>query len=296
MGHRPWTAIPAQRSSVAVLKVKLWLVLGVLVIGFIMGPLALVVALSHRGGSAASPQPSTAESTASALAQIAANEYIAGQPYTVPIASGMNPDHGASQGSAPLPNASLTYAGSTQHTPLDGVQFSIQKFLVTSGTSIYRLDILMESTPQGPVLGAQPGLLPYVPAQSGTAQRLDYSNDPGALQATPSSLQGQINRWATAYASGDSQTLALLANHPGTYSALSGFTVVSQPKLLSVVQTSGRNLIVRVSLLLSPNNAHGFQLTTELDLLVLPGSGIPEIVAWGPPGDEPLVPYSNVVS
>jgi hypothetical protein len=296
MGHRPWTAIPAQRSSAAVLKVKLWLVLGVLALGFVMGPIALVIALSHRGGPAASSPPSTVGSTASALAQIAASEYIAGQPYTIPVAAGMNPDHGAPQGSQPLPNATLTYAGASPHAPLDGIQFSIQKFLVTSGSSIYRLDLLMESTPQGPVLGAQPGLLPYVPAPSGTDQRLDFSNDPGALQATPSNLQEQINRWATAYASGDSQTLALLANHPGNYSALSGFTVASQPRILSVVQTSGGNLIVRISLLLSPNNAHGFQSTTELDLLVRTGSGIPEIVAWGPPGDEPLAPYSNVVS
>jgi hypothetical protein len=263
-----------------------------------MGPLALIVAVSHHNAPATTaPATSPTQTLAASLAAIAASEFLSGQPYTIPLSSGIDPNHGQSsaQGARPIAfhYSNLLPIGLTSNT-VDGLAYDSVQFLVSTPSVSYTLDLAMLITTSGPVLAAQPALLPYFGAATGTAPRLDYSSDPDVLSTIPAGLQSQVNLWATDYATGNSAGLAIVANHPGTYRTLGGFTVDGSPQIITVVNTKS-GYYVRVSVLFSSDSAHGYAAETEFDLLVLPGS-IPKIVAWGPPGDANLVPYSNVVS
>jgi len=295
VSERKWSAVPAARSSAPLLQVKLWLVLGLLAVLVIMGPLAMVIALTNKAPAPATPPAVPPGPTyTSALAQVAAVEYLTGIPYTIPLATGIDPNHGAANNSAGNPISlgatGLVFAGNVTNQ-IGGVSFQIDHFLFTQNSNLYHLDVTMINTPSGGVLGAQPALFPADNAPSNSTPPLNYAQSPNAV-SPPANLQTQVNTWATAYATDNSTELAQLANHPGNYIGLGGYSVVGTPQIISTI-TYGSDYIVRVSVLLSSLSAQGYQAQTEFDLLVYPGSGLPLIVAWGPPGALPLIPYSN---
>lgn len=297
MSDSKWSAVPAARSSAPLLKVKLWLVLGLLAFLVVLSPLAMIVALTNKPAATPTPVATAPGPTfTSALAQVAALEFLSGQPYTIPVASGVDTSHGAATnpGGTPisLGATNVIFAGTTPGS-LAGTSYEIEHFVYSANSKLYHLDVTMIDTDKGGVLGAQPSLFPANMAPTGSVPALNYTNASNTVAAPPN-LQSQVNDWATAYAANDSATLAQLANHPGTYAGLGGYTVSGTPTVVSVT-SDGSNYIVRVSLLLSSTSAQGYQTETEYDLLVYPGAGLPNIVAWGPPGERPLTPYENLV-
>jgi hypothetical protein len=256
----------------------------------------MFIALSNRQAPAPTPVATAPGPTfTSAIAQVAALEFLSGQPYTIPVAQGIDPNHGASgsQGSTvSLGATGVIFAGTSPGTQ-SGVNYEVEHFVFTQNSKLYHLDVTMIVTSNGGVLGAQPALFPANMAPNNSVPPLNYVGAPNTVP-TPANLQQQVNAWATAYATNNSTVLSQIANHPGTYAGLGGYTVVGTPTIVSTISTDG-GYIARVSVLLSSNSAQGYQAETEFDLLVHTGSGLPSIVAWGPPGAQPLVPYSNQV-
>lgn len=304
----PWTGIPAKRSSATALKTKARALIGVLVLAACMGPIALVVSLAHKAPAPVQIAQSGA-TPARALASIAGAEFLAAEPYTVPVSNGITATHGAEPVTPPTSNPTQTPGPAVRPSSLsvvamvpsssfskrvDGLSYTVEDFLVQTKARLYTLSVTVLDAQAGPVLAAQPSLVAYHGAPTQTLPRVDYSTDPGVQKTLPAGLRSQVAAWAQAYASDDQHELQVLANHPGPYAALGGFALTGTPQIVTVVR-AGAYDYVRISALLSTSGAQRYRAEMEFDLLVLPGNDLPKIVAWGPAGDVPLTPYSNVI-
>lgn len=296
---RPWSAIPAARSSAPVLRVKLITIVGLLVAATVSGPVSLVMALSRH--TPAPVQVGSSNSMTTASAQIVAADYLNGRPSPVAVANGSTTDPltvSSSFGYPSVGNASgrfpyqqLVFAGSSPRT--DGtVSYELDYFLVESTSSLYVLTVSMLNTPSGPVLGALPSLTSYVPPTSNTTDPLDYSGDTGyvvgngAYSAYSSYIQSAVTAWAAAYASGSQSGLQAVAKyaHQPYYPVLGGFHSAGVLIKSEVIAPAG--LYVRVAVhLVRPH----FSSVSEYDLLIAGGNtASPAVVSWGPAGSAPL--------
>ena len=301
-----WSAIPARRSNSMELGMRRRLLISLVVVNMLSGPLSLVASVALRP-KASTPVIQSSDPQA-ALASIAAQDFIAGRGTLVDYATGeasttaaLEPSlriAGAPANTSGLGATSFAYAGATTLT-VDLRKYEVHTFWVGTATKILRVGVTTTLDNAGnPVLAAQPSLLPQFVSPAAPVAPIDFANDPGVLSSVPSGFEGQLSRWATAFAADDRATLSDLVNNPGTYVGLGGFTVASKPTIITVV-TDGRNdwLNIRVRLDLTQVGNPGYRVISDYDLLVKPEGDLPKIIAWGAAGSTgaPLAAYSNAV-
>lgn len=305
MFDRPLTAVPAQRSSSTVLRMKVYAVLGVAVL---LVATSLFATVAWIAFTPEVPQAGELVPRGQAVAEIVARDFLAGRRTDVPVADEIDPTFGqlsfgqvdpATRKGIPVTSLSQLDFERQSLTSSRGTQvYEIHTFLVSSQGRLLQLDVTVLLTPDGAVLAAQPALQPYSGPQQDYAP-LDYSqlvgsNGPQASQA----VVEQVARWARAYATGDSAELRAVAGDQvtrGSYPGLGGFNLGGDVRVVTVVPGSAPNqLVLRVRLLLVSDSAQEVQVSTDYDLLVSDASSsLPKVVAWGPAGAPVLEPYMN---
>lgn len=320
MLNRPVSAVPAQRHSQKVLDL---IVRALLVLGLISSVAGIVAAIAWVAFTPDVPTKSDLTSAASAEALTVAGDFLAGRPTAVAVASDI--DHtfgrGNQQGGFGEPLAVRTFAplsvrdGSLAGNVAqpDGQRFEVHTFLVglpgepeeraregqPEPTSLYALDVTMLLTAQGPVLAAQPALLPYEGPASSDTRRLDYSQFTTGTEETQPLVASAVARWAQAFLSNDSDELQAVVRDPGNadpYVGIDGFTLEEAPAIVNSVPVTGEpgTRIVQVKLLVSSERANGFVTSLSYDLRVEGTSTqSPSVTAWGPPGTPDLERYQN---
>lgn len=321
MARPSLTAVPAQRSSRPLLKIRRRWVLGALAGTSLIGVLSGVAWLTTP-----TQEPylvAARDEAAVALATIVANDYVSGRDTTVPAAGGVDPLFSRTTAGA-FADPRVTFSGSTQVRLGDQQAMTMERSTfsvsVTEGETsrLYELSVPMALTSAGWVLGASPALSP-VPLAT-PVDLPDYSDlfAGGGTQSDLSTLPygvavgEQVTRWATAFASGGVGSPDLFAltqdnDSSHSYDGLGGWSVqnteiksyTTGPNGPATAERFGATwLTVRVGLVLVPPGANGPTLSAEYDLLLQPelNPANPPVTAWGPAGVGPtsqLVNYAN---
>jgi len=150
MSRAPWSAIPAARSTAPVLKIRLALVLGALLLSAAMGIVSTMAWISH----AKSQGNSTAPAEAAGLAQIVADDYVAG---VAPPASLVNPPNRQapnfttanwrSLSASPAIPAPIDYSFQSNGTGATAQIFEVHRYLVTTTSgSAFDLTVTLDVT------------------------------------------------------------------------------------------------------------------------------------------------------
>lgn len=312
MPKHPFSAVPAARSSAPILKIKLYTVLGAVLLAAALGPISFIIASSQ----AASQGPVTAEVdyAASGFARLVAEDYLSGRATSVPVSEDVDPYFGGSQSTAekrlPLPYSALTLISSEESSDAaSGQVYEISKFVFLLNGKPMRVDVTMLKTADGPVLAASPALR-TVDVTAESHERVNYYASATFEEGAPPNpaVSTKIQEWAAAYFADDQKTLTDLTGDPmgGTYAGLGGFVlarnvqisshVVADPVTIPVVNgvTPNEPVYVRVQAWVHPVGAEQSVLSNEYDLLILDaGTAQPKVVAWGAAGSAPLAPFSN---
>jgi hypothetical protein len=292
MARPSWSSVPAARSSLPILRIRLWLVLGTLLLTASIG---LFSALAWILDEPPTVDFSDARPLAEGHALAIADAWLNGRATSLPVAEGVDPQFNESASGglyvtiksiSPLRWTRSLVTGrtlETQYILVDGLE----------GDFVVALPFVFTSSgaDRVPVLAAYPTLLP--PDPSLPAEALEYqdvellSDDPA-----PSEVQTRLEQWGKAYAANDGATLRDLADDTGAlaeqYQGLGNMTLVGPPSVRAVVTTS-KGLVLRVRFALLPDGAPS-GLTMDLDVLVTEqNSTKPRIVAWGPPGSGPAL-------
>lgn len=285
-GTTRWTAIPAQRSSAAALKVKVWTILGLLITCAVLGLLSSVAWLSSKAQGAASAPVATGNgATGGAFAAAAAEDFVAGRAYSVPVAS----DVGAPAGAGGLEGVqAVVWVNASTFTTADGRRYEIHTFALP-GDPPRRVSVTVELTPTGPVLATAPTLQPVLVGDG------DGLEPFGEVTLQASNALGRIvGEWASAYAGDSRQDLFDLTGDRKnrTYYGLGGMTAADASILaLEQAQVAGY-AAVRVTFTLTDGK---FSMPVTYDLLAADwDTASPKIVAWGAAGTGPyLQPFQN---
>ena len=307
MKRQKWAqikAVPQLKSSQRVLQMRLYAVIGLLLLAAASGPLSLLLSASRSA-----PQlPALPDAAATGVAEVAAREFLAGGGTNVPVAGSVD---------ARLGRVDVEYRGlSVAHLSHLGAElgriddarspqsFQIDRFLVITGDGA-SLVVAVTTTPGpfGPVLAAAPSIQPFeTPRRS--VDGLDY-RQARSRDSLPAPVRRTITDWAQAFTSDSpdvSRQLRQLAGDPDVtreYRGLSGFSLEREPQVLAVVPggEDGTTLYVRIGLWLAPSGAEGVVVNAEYDLRVSNAlQANPNVVAWGPPGSAAagqLTPYVN---
>lgn len=321
MARPSLTAVPAQRSSLPVLKIRRRVILGLCAgsaaVGLFSG-IAWLTAPEYQPAMVAAR-----DEAAVSLATIVANDYVLGKDTSVPVADGIDPLFSRATAGA-FTDPEVTFAGSSQVRLGDTAAMTLERseFHVTvrqgETSKVYELSIAMAQTSRGWILASSPSIAPATLAPAVKLPQYGElfagGGDSSDLNALPSGAKvtEQVNRWAQAYAAGgvgDPNLFALTQDNDAShsYDGLGGWTV-QNVTVLSFTQGSNsaesakrfgdRWLTVRVALVLAPPAANGPTLKTEYDLLLQPemNPANPPVTAWGPAGVGPtsaLVNYAN---
>lgn len=300
-----WSAIPAERTSANRLRFKLNTVIVVGIVCAACGPLGILVAAGLAGKTPELPPVANAE--AIAYGEVAAEDYLNSVPTTVPLAKGIDPTWGTSSLSQKeaLPHGPLTYAGSDMREAY-GQNYQIDTYTFLSNGGLRAVAVTSVMTKTGPVIAASPSLV-TVDLTSDTVDPLNYTDLDTFEEGTPNTaVTERVNQWAAAYASNDTAQLLVITGDPqtSTYKGLGEFEVANSVLVNGYVPdtVSGTyhgisvndTAYVRVSVNLKSTTSELFSVTNEYDLLVSDiNTSQPHIVAWGPAGSAPLVPFSN---
>lgn len=319
------TAIPATRSSKPVLKAKLLLVIGFLVLSTLSGIFA-TVAWMVAAPKAPTPDP-TVRRDAQALAEIAVRDFLAGKQSSVPAAKDVLVDFRPQAAPGQQPPAPLGYENVvlrfSRMVPADlGRTVELDSFYATvrgaDGTeTIYDVTVPMllptgygspvavhAVNPAGPVIAGSPAIVPANIRGDQTQASAGYSDFPNVVKN--SDIDGRVVRrvteWAQIFANAcddrDQRLLALTGDSGYTYSGLCGYSVTSQDVSVLgavAVATPKPGLVVRVGLVLHAPGSNGPTLSTQYDLYVgYTGQDLPPVYAWGPAGSfSELNPHIN---
>lgn len=295
----PWTSVPAARSPLALLQLRLYIIVGLLVAAAAAGVFAAIAWGTHEPATA---DPADVNPTAAGFARSIADSYVAGEPTPLPVAEGLSPwlrdDH---SGRAGIPGGDVVASG-WHRGYVAGHLLEAHTFIVTdSEGTMYNLTVPVLLDADYPVLAAYPSLLPLRYPQGETIPALEYQDVPSAADGIPAAVATQVGRWAEAYAADDTQALRDLTGDPnarvGEYRGLGGRTLTKPAELRAAAYTVGGYLVVRVRLAMSDNSANRYVAESDLDLLVADvTTEVPHVVAWGPVGSGPtLQPYGNRV-
>jgi hypothetical protein len=271
-----WTAIPAQRSSDAKLKVKVWTVLGLLIFCSLAGVFSLFAWMGNSGGGATVSAGGSAR--AASFAAAVASDWVAGRPYSVPVAKDLEvPTNPPSEA---LPGVvSLTWSGFVAVE--ERGRYLETNYFAVPGDPPRRLAVTVEITANGPVLAASPALEPLKIGPGGDA--FDRRNQ--TQQQVTADLTRVVTDWANAYAADNRQRLKELTGDPEPsrgYAGLGGMTA-SNVQIVSLVGGPVENTAVaRVQVRLNDGT---FSMPAEYDLLVSQwATATPKVLAWGAAG------------
>lgn len=301
MTRPAWSSIPAARSSLPVLRLRLWLVLGMLLVSALLGLFSAVAWILDE------PAPvdfSQARPRAQGHALAIAEAWLAGRATSLPVAQGIDPTFNElSAGGAYVSVLSITPVRWTRSSVV-GVEVETHYLLVDGKEADYVAVLPFRFTvasanrayPSVPVLAAYPSLLPADPTT--VAEALEYQNVELAVDGgPPAEVQVRLEQWGQAYAANDGASLRDLADdtaaRPEAYQGLGGMSLYGPPEVRATVATDS-GLVLRVRFGFIPAGASaGFSM--DLDMLITaPDSTKPRIVSWGPPGSGPsLRPYGN---
>lgn len=285
------TAIPAARSSAAVLKVRLILVLGALLLAAAAGVFA---AFSYLTFTPPKVDVESFSSRGQGLASMVAVAFLDGQELPVPVAEEVPELPGDL---APLPHTEPQWDGF--ESGLVGGRFAelhsfsfyrvFNEATLNEVKILYQLDVLVAFTDRGtPVLGALPSFQPVIAGNSGEST---LPNEKGASDITAGQLSA-LETWAQAWAANDPVALSAAAG-AGTgyrYLGLGGFEstgvqVLSLAPLTPQASASERTFSARTRV--SLRSANGYETSMDMDVL-LRGTGDDNVrayvVAWGPAG------------
>jgi hypothetical protein len=259
MPRAPWSSVPAARSSAALLKIKLYIVIGLLLLSSVAGIFAAVLYLR-------TPKPVQGpglESHALGLATTVAEDYLGGVSLSEmnSVVQGLNPNLGHTNTSR-MAYTSLTFDYfSTGPDPatVNGDYLETYNFIVTTPSGDFSLAVPMDITYSGVGLAANPSILPYINLSTNVstgpaglysiadatpianAGLLDYSQDPNPVGCpacavgTPSPVTQIIDQWASDFSSNSASAQADLQQNvvgdasasPGEYIGLPGFAPVT---------------------------------------------------------------------
>lgn len=311
MPKHPFSAVPAARSSAPVLKIKLYVVLGAVLLAAALGPISFLLTTAKAGS--AGPTTASVDYAAAGYARLVAEDFLSGRATSVPVAEDVDPLFGVQESALaqrqPLPYTGLTLVASEESNDPESLQtYEISKFVFLLGSKPMKLDITMLKTADGPVLAAAPAMRP-ADLTADKYDRVNYSGSATFEDGAPDGAVGdKVAEWAKAYVSDDRKTLAELTGDPagGTYAGLGGFELARDAEITSYVVEAPANvptvngvapnqpMYVRVQVWVNPTGAQQSVLSTEYDLLVFDsGTAQPKIVAWGAAGSAPLTPFSN---
>jgi hypothetical protein len=303
MFNRTLTAVPAQRSSAALLRVKVAALIGFASVASLSG---IASTIAWTAFSPDIPQVEDLLPVGSAYAQTVAGDFLAGRPTFVPTATDIDATFGTADFAIdpatrkPIPVRSvapLKVSRETLTTP-EGVQvYELHSYLVSTPTELRQLDILLLLTQERPVLAAQPSLLPLDPVE-GTYEPVDYRQFSNARTTTSPTTNEQIRAWANAFARNDAAALRQVTGDnvtTGSYVGLGGYRVADSPLVINAVTAGGPDrLVVRVRLLLAADGTDGAVASADYDLLVIDATTeLPKIAAWSAPGAPKLEPFMN---
>lgn len=301
MARPAWSSIPAARSSLPVLRLRLWLVLGALLASAALG---LFSAMAWILDDPAPVDFTQARPRAQGHAVAIAEAWLAGRATSLPVAQGIDPTFNESSGGgAYVTVLSITPVRWTRSNVV-GIEVETHYLLVDGKeadfVAVLPFRFVAASANRGypatPVLAAYPSLLPADP--STVTEALEYQNvELAADGGPPAEVQVRLEQWGQAYAANDGATMRDLADdtaaRPESYQGLGGMALYGPPEVRATVSTND-GLVLRVRFGFIPAGApSGFSM--DLDMLVTaPDSTKPRIVAWGPPGSGPnLRPYGN---
>lgn len=301
MARPAWSSIPAARSALPVLRIRLWLVLGGLLASASLG---LFSALAWFTADPVSVDFTQARPLAQGHAVAIAEAWLAGRATSLPVAEGIDGTFNSSSGGGvnidvlsitPMRWTRSNVAGievETHYLLVDGsaVDFVVVlpfRFVTASSSSTY---------PATPVLAAYPSLLP--PDPIALTQAIEYQNVELLVEGgPPAEVVSRLLQWGQAYATNNGSTMRDLADdtaaNPVSYQGLGGMSLYAPPDVRATVATDN-GLVLRVRFGFVPDGAQsGFSM--DLDMLVTAADSTkPRIVAWGPPGSGPnLRPYGN---
>ena len=275
-----WSAVPAARSSSVVLKARLRLVLGLLLFSSVAGIFSLFAWIGNRP-----PPPPVippvAESTG--FATSATFDWLAGKGTSLPTAENVSEDLGGN-GVAAEGVEGVEWS-SFEKFDEDGRSFELHRFTL-AGDPPRQLLVTVEITKSGPVLAADPALVPFTDA-GGPTPAADRSTSPSNID-TPAALSAAATDWGSAFAEDNREELANLTGdlEQRTYVGLGGFT--STGARVASIADLGKGLwLARVEVDLKKGT---FTSRTSYDVLVTDGdTADPKIVSWGAPGQGPLL-------
>jgi hypothetical protein len=283
------TAVPATRSRLPVLQLRLALVLGSLVLSAVMG---IISTIAWIGNKPAPVDLRGAQAYGQAVAQIAAQSWLDGKSVTLPVLeSVVIPPTGPG-----LPHGPVVWEGFTRESNSSGLVFERHTFLTTvngvdeNGDPTMTLlrvavSVAFPGTSQA-ALAALPSLEPVDDRASDKV--FDYSDL--ELDDLPNEVSPQLVEWAKAYAADDRANLKQLTGDSAggvEYVGLGGF-VAEEPNVIAALPAGDTSygsdtwlLRARIPL----QGANGFTSEIEMDLTVVEASsGLPRIVGWGPAG------------
>jgi hypothetical protein len=289
-----WTQIPAARSSAPVLKIRVYAVLGALVVAALCGVFATVAWLANNPDI---PDP-VPQPQALAEAAVAADAFLTGQATTLAVAEGVDRRFGSGDTAVALPGATRAHWASFTVGEVAGRTYEVHRFVV-AGSPPRQLWVTVELTTSGPILAASPAVGPLPVAPDGRPA-LDWRELPTETRVTDD-LRRVAGEWAAAYAADDRDRLRSLTGdlEARTYAGLGGFTVESATVVSTVELGDSGDWVARVRVVLvgAPpgEGLEGFRGVVEFDLRVAdPATGNPKVVAWGPAGSGPtLVRFAN---
>lgn len=299
--NRRWTAVPAARSSAPILKIRLYLVLGSLVVSAVMGLFAGISSLTRTDPVIPEP-PAVAQGQG--FAEIVADDWLAGRGTTVPAGDTLDRRLGASP-TVDEDTEKVTFHALEGITRIawsgfdvyvqEGRTFEAHRFYV-GGRVPRELTVVVELTDAGPLLAATPALAPLA-AQAEPPRQFDWAESE-ARTPVSADVERVAAEWAAAYATDDRQALRDLTGDTQRriYAGLGGFEVVETTMGGAVPIFESTDLVVRVKVTMKDDT--GFQATSDWDLRVAAAdTAAPRVVAWGPAATGGyLAPYANALN
>jgi hypothetical protein len=269
-----------------VLKTRLWLVLGFLVVSSLLGIVSFFAWMANQPEPPPEIPPSA---TATDFASAAAYDWLAGAGTGLPAAEGVDVTFdGTGEGFAGIEGVS--WGGFTPVSE-DGRRFELHRFIL-AGDPPQLLTVTVELTGSGPVLASEPSLEPFtgVGAPTGPADRSDRDDARFAGDAATRS----VSEWATAYAADDRDRLRELTGdlENRVYVGIGGLTA-ADAEVRSVVDGPDGTDLFRVTVTYA--RGEEWSSVVSYDLLVADSdTANPKVVAWGPAGSgTSLEPFIN---
>lgn len=283
------TAVPAKRSSAPILQIRLFIVLGTLVIAAIAG---LVSFFAWMSLSIPEPDLTKALPEGKSLSEIAARDWLDGRESTLPAIEGLS----LPKSDNPLPYSSLVWDSFTKGSLPSGFPFELHSFTVqlVEGTDRDGKNIVKSMLMVVPVSFNSDGDpllagLPYLEQISTKEAEIIFDYSDVGSAPLPTGATTQISKWAQSWADDSREQLKLLTGDtaPGIeYKGLGGF-VADRVQIINALPAGNTiygsdTFLVRVRVFISSNSANKFSTATDLDLTVTDASsGLPKIVGWG---------------